>query len=709
MKKITKRVFYNITRICVLLMFGNNCVAADGLTDWHGIATKDHILRITHDNDNIYVSSSGAGITVINKSSGVQKTLNRANELSIDNCILDMYLSKDAVWTSGRYYGFGKLSDSGSYKFDMLKAGCKSSQWMQGILVESPTKILLGGLLGFYEFNGSECTYSYSFNELSPMAMVTDIKKTQNGEVFVSSHDWGSRGNSLFRYSDGKLTPVANPCSFINRMAVCGNAVWLASEGNGLVKFENGTFTEYNTDNSDIPGNYISDICVDSTGCIWMVSSAHLIKYSNGVFYSYFLPEQFVMINDRFTAVDVDGHEVYAGTQFHGLLKFEDKDWAVVDLIDNPEFRNMTPVAFRGSSSMDSNGNFLMVSDYGLNVYNPVSRESGIIPCAHLREVCVSPLNGDIWLRKADPDSCLVKIGSDKLVFSSETVPFALYEQFNIMVFDKAGILWVATEDGLMCYDGKVWKNYTEKDAGFPISQIKCLAVDSKNRLWCGAFGKNRIGNGLIMFDGIKWHNYKTSNSRIPSDYVGSINIDKNDAVWLNCRDAFYPEIDMYGYGLTLFDGKNWITYDTSNSEICSNHIYSIEIDENNTKWLATTGDRGVMSFDGNNWKLYNVDNSGIALNTANDITIDTKNDLIWFVHPLGNGVSCAKLNTQQGGMEDVISDWKNDLNGQSITVYNLQGSPVFHTPCYQGEPLNLPHNIYIVITPKGAHKIAVR
>lgn len=709
MKPISETIFHYFARICALLTLSVNCFAAEGLTDWQGIANKNHVLRITHDDEYIYVSSSGAGITVINKHSGQQKTFNRANELSFDNCILDMSKSDDMLWASGRFYGFGKLSDTGSYKFDMLKAGCISSQWMQGILVESQEEILLGGLLAFYVFNGSECTYSYFFNELSPMSMVTDIKKTQDGDVFVSSYDWGVGGNSLYKYSDGELTPVVNPCNFINRMSVCGNTVWLASDGNGLVKLENGSFTEYNTGNSEIPDDIIADICTDSEGSLWMVSPGHLIKYSNGVFKSMALSDVYADENDRFTAVDADGSSVYAGTQYHGLLKLVDNGMTAVDLVDNPEFCNMTPVPYRGSSSMDSDGNFLMVSDFGLNIYDPVDREARIIPCTHLREVCVSPVNGDVWLRRADPDSCLVKIGGDRLAFSYETVPLTLGETFNIMAFDNSGNLWVATGDGLMRYDGKKWERFTEMDAGFPISQIKCIAVDSKNRLWCGAFGKNRVGNGLIMFDGVEWHNYKTSNSRIPSDFVGCINIDRNDAVWLNCRDAMYPEIDMYGYGLTFFDGENWITYDTSNSDICSDHIYSIEIDEDDTKWLATTGDRGVMSFDGRDWRLYSADNSGIALNTANDITIDRKNDLIWFVHPLGNGVSCAVLNTRHGSTEEVMTDFGESLIGNPLAIYNLQGIPMYNTPCYQGESLNLPGDIYIVATPEGTRKMYIK
>lgn len=359
---------------------------------------------------------------------------------------------------------------------------------------------------------------------------------------------------------------------------------------------------------------------------------------------------------------------------------------------------------------MDCDGNFMMVSGEGLNVYNSVTGMSRIIRFyfADLREVCVSPVNGDIWLRKADSDSCLVKIddnGAILMSFSNHSVPLSLSETFNIMAFDNNGYLWVAAADGLLCYDGETWKHFTEKDAGFPISNIKCLAVDGKNHIWCGAFGENRIGNGLIMYDGIKWHNYKTNNSQIPSNFVGSISLDNNDVVWLNCRDSSYPEVDMYGYGLTSFDGEKWTTYNTSNSDICSNHIYSIEIDRDNTKWLATTGDRGVMSFDGSDWRLYSVDNSGIALNTANDITIDTKNDFIYFVHPLGNGVSCAKLTAKHGGISNVVNDFGGSMIGQQVTIYNIQGCKVYYTPNYQGEPLDVPSDIYIIVTPKGSHK----
>lgn len=695
--------------ILLIVVFVSNLYAfsAVGLSDWHGVASKNHVIRIVHDDVNLYVSSSGGGITVINKSSRAQTTYNRATETSFDNYILDMTNYDGELWATGRFYGLGSLSDQGDMKFDMVKAGCLSTQWMQGLLIENPQDIMVGGLLSFYRFNGQQVTYSYMYNPLSPMAMTTDIKKNSKGEIFISCSDWSADKNSLFIFSNGEMTPIKNPCNRINRMAVTGDALWLASDGDGLVKYENGVFTQYTTLNSDLPSNTVTDICADKDGSVWMACGTHICSYKSGIFHSYPLPPSWGADGEFFLSIDTDGPTVYAGTMKHGLVKLADGNISVVDLSDNPHFGNTTPMSYRSSSCMDNDGNFLMVSTEGLNIYNPENGDSKVILYNDLLEVEVSPINGDIWIRRGGDTPCIQRLGNEPLTFSNQDMP-TYGNEFNIMTFDKYGNLWVAVSDGLRRYDGSSLTAFTEQDAGFPVSNIKCMAFDSRGRLWCGAFGKNRIGNGLIMYDGKNWFNYKTSNSGIPSDFIGSIAIDHDDVVWLNCRDDQYPEVDMYGYGLSSFDGKNWTTYNTSNSGIRSNHIYSIGIDSDNTKWLATTGDVGVMSFNGKEWNLYNVDNSGIALNTATNITIDHKRDNIWFVHCLGCGASYASLNTVHGGIDDVADDSGETMTGLSLTVYNLQGELVYSSPDYDGHDLCLKSGIYIAVTPKGSRKILI-
>jgi hypothetical protein len=54
---------------------------------------------------------------------------------------------------------------------------------------------------------------------------------------------------------------------------------------------------------------------------------------------------------------------------------------------------------------------------------------------------------------------------------------------------DKDGFIWFATENGLSRYDGTRFTNFTVKD-GLPDNEILSLFIDSKGRLWIGAFNK---------------------------------------------------------------------------------------------------------------------------------------------------------------------------------------------------------------------------
>lgn len=693
---------HRIVAILLAIIAGFVALPSYGeLYDWHGIANKNTIVRITHDRDNIYFSSLAAGITVIDKSSGRQTTLNRGEENLFDNTILDMLIYKDELWATGKYYGVGKIDKSGCQRFYVDSNGESSSQWMQGILVENENSFFVGGLNALYKFDNSVCTAQYRFKELSPMVMVTDIKQNNKGEIYISLYDWLPNANSLYIYEEGQLRPIKNPCARINRICIDSETVWLASDGDGLVKYENGAFTQFNTSNSEIPSNTINDMGIDGSGAIWMAQGNCITRFSNGKFTSYHLKDNGNNEEDSFLSVDADGDNILAGTNRQGAFRLINGEFTPVPLKDNPVFCNQTPSDYVGSAFIDANNSFIMASTDGLNVYKPESNLSEIISVSNMKEVCGSPVNNEIWVRKNDADSCLVRLGVDETVFSQKDIPLSLNEVFNIMCLDATGNLWVATTDGLGCYDGKQWKLYTEAETGINIAGIKCLKFDNNGSLWCGSFG-----NGLIKFDGANWSNYTTKNSSIPSDFIGAVCIDNNNVVWMNCRHPLYPEYDIYGYGLTSFDGASWNTFNVSNSDICSNNIYSIEADKENRLWLATTGDKGVMSFDGKEWTLYSTDNSGLAFNGVNNITIDYRNDLIYFTHMLGNGVSYAKLTPGQNSIHK--AEWKQSYSfvGQPVSVYDINGKTVFHTSNFSGTLPVLSKGVYFIVTQVGTQKI---
>ena len=107
------------------------------------------------------------------------------------------------------------------------------------------------------------------------------------------------------------------------------------------------------------------------------------------------------------------------------------------------------------------------------------------------------------------------------------------------------------------------------------------------------------------------WTVYNSSNSGLPDNNVYSIALDGSGNKWIGTRRG----------GIAKFDGSNWTVCDTSNSEMPDNYIRSIAIDGGGNKWFGT--EQGLVKFDGINWNVYDTSNSGLPDNFVESIEID--------------------------------------------------------------------------------------
>ena len=58
-------------------------------------------------------------------------------------------------------------------------------------------------------------------------------------------------------------------------------------------------------------------------------------------------------------------------------------------------------------------------------------------------------------------------------------------DKINDLLLDRNGNLWIATQSGLACFDGRVFHSFTTAD-GLPNNRIRCLFEDRKGHLWFG-------------------------------------------------------------------------------------------------------------------------------------------------------------------------------------------------------------------------------
>lgn len=152
----------------------------------------------------------------------------------------------------------------------------------------------------------------------------------------------------------------------------------------------------------------------------------------------------------------------------------------------------------------------------------------------------------------------------------------------------------------LNCLAQDVWTNINETN-GLTDNNVKSIAIDSANDVWI-AMGSGTFGDGLDKFNGTSFEHYNTDNSQIPSNAIKEIKIDQSDNLWF----SFYGGLTTSIRKLTKFDGTNWTVYDTENSNISSDGISFIQIDNENNIW--TSSNEGFSKYNGETFINYELD-----------------------------------------------------------------------------------------------------
>ncbi len=156
---------------------------------------------------------------------------------------------------------------------------------------------------------------------------------------------------------------------------------------------------------------------------------------------------------------------------------------------------------------------------------------------------------------------------------------------------------------------------------------VTSIAFDSKGNAWIGTFKQ-----GLIKYNSKETIVYNPSNSLIPANSVmWDIAIDKNDNIWIGCE------------GIIKYDGVNFTLFNSQNTPIPEDFVYSIDIDSKDNIWFTSCRFREgrIVKFDGNTWNVFTPENSDLPVNMVHSISID-HNDNVWLA--LGETVTKSYL-----------------------------------------------------------------
>jgi len=188
------------------------------------------------------------------------------------------------------------------------------------------------------------------------------------------------------------------------------------------------------------------------------------------------------------------------------------------------------------------------------------------------------------------------------------------------------------------------WKIYNSTNSPLDsYNRIFEVIEDNNGNYWMG------IDDGIAKFDGINWTTYTTSNSNIYNRGLKLFFDGSN--IWIG-----------HLYGLSKFDGTNFTYYNLdkifhSYFQGC-NDIKDIDKDKQNNIWIATAN--GLVKYNGTTFIRYHNQNGLIGPNNKVwSVKCDTTQNLIWvgtFSSGLQkfNGVNFTQYSMPYSGWQQV-------------------------------------------------------
>ena len=277
----------------------------------------------------------------------------------------------------------------------------------------------------------------------------------------------------------------------------------------------------------------------------------------------------------RITVNPANENEVYASSFFSGMLKIVDD---VPTLLYNQNNSGLETITYLGPNYFDVRINGAAFDKVG-NLWVTNSRVNNGIK--------VLRTNGQ-WQKYA----------TDKILSASED------NSFSRMVIDRNGVKWLGTNrDGVIGFNdnGTVFKKITAgPDTGnLPISDVRSVAIDTKNQLWIGTTKGLRVLTNVGSFQNeeqlatraIIIEDDNLAQELLFEQFITDIVVDGANNKWIGTADSGVFMVSPNGQETKYHFTEN-------NSPLPSNVINDIDINSTTGEVYIATA-KGLVSFKG--------------------------------------------------------------------------------------------------------------
>ena len=294
---------------------------------------------------------------------------------------------------------------------------------------------------------------------------------------------------------------------------------WFAT-WNGVGQYDAHSINVFDLRGDSFP-NEVSQIAQDRRGDIWVgYASPHLgrqikslARFDGEHFTFVGRPEKGPGVGNCFSIYeDLEGHLWFGGG--NGLFRYEEQKLKMRKLAADVDAGGICSI------TQDQEGRFIFGywEHYALNkrkkllasplkiVYQQGEQRQTIFaeddkktPHSRIGRV-LATRNNAIYFHLTSRDSSTSVIGFARWHPQEGLTWYGVEDglidnHVNDLLVDRHDNLWIATQGGLSCFDGRSFRSFTTKD-GLPSNRIHCLFEDARGHLWIGT------DKGVALYDG---------------------------------------------------------------------------------------------------------------------------------------------------------------------------------------------------------------
>jgi len=219
------------------------------------------------------------------------------------------------------------------------------------------------------------------------------------------------------------------------------------------------------------------------------------------------------------------------------------------------------------------------------------------------------------------------------------------------VIEDSNGIIWLATWEGIISYDGKRFTNVSKREGLRPF-RVFSIIEDRQGQIWFGT-----IGAGLYLYNGKTFINITTDDGLI-NNSVQSLYEDKSGKIWIGTQG-----------GISVWDGAQFQHYTTEDG-LADNDINTTVEDNKGIMWIGARGQ--ACRYDGKSFTVYTPKDGPSFYNVRS--IIEDSNGHIWL------GGNDGLWRHKNGALKNFSPDFTGyiyeDSKGVIWTSSSYEGNP---------------------------------